>query len=153
MTASATTDPSLRRWPEPEPLLDRRRCQAALYPKPRQCLLTRPAASSARRAGGSDSTRWISGPITTVPFGHKLPKASAVAGAGAPAWKWFSESSRSGNVVHGNHPISVRCTLETSTQINSKWTQLKNPGLVSSSPFLLTRKQFLGSSATPIRRE
>ena len=35
-------------------------------------------------------------------------KATAVTRVGTAAWKWFSESSRSGTVVLGNHPYSVR---------------------------------------------
>lgn len=49
----------------------------------------------------------MSGPITTVHDGHKLPKAAAAARVGSATWKWFTESSRGSNVVLGNHPYSV----------------------------------------------
>jgi hypothetical protein len=36
------------------------------------------------------------------------PNAPAVARVGLTEWKWFTESSRSGTVVLGNHPYGVR---------------------------------------------
>ena len=67
-----------------------------------------PAASAARRAGGSNGYRWITGPITTVRREHILPKSLAVARVGFIAWKWFTEGTKSVAVVLGNHPCSVR---------------------------------------------
>ena len=62
----------------------------------------------ARRAYRGYDYKWISGPITTVQGGHKVPKATAVTRVGSAAQQWFSESSGSGIVVLGNQPISVR---------------------------------------------
>jgi hypothetical protein len=102
--------------------------------------LPRSAASSARRPGGSDSYRWISGPITTVPVGHTLPKASAVAGAGDPAWKWFSESSRSSSFVYGNHPRSVRRIGHTKLM---PCQDLQAVSIVLSSPSVIILVQYI----------
>jgi hypothetical protein len=51
---------------------------------------------------------WISGPITTVQYGHNYPKAAAAAKISFTAWRWFKESIRGGIVVHRNHLISFR---------------------------------------------
>jgi len=67
-----------------------------------------PAASAAPRAGGSIGYRRITGPITTVRDGHKLPKVAAVTRFGVFAWGWFSERTWSSTVVLGNHTCSVR---------------------------------------------
>ena len=37
------------------------------------------------------------------------PTAPAVVRSGLTESRWFTESSRSGTVVLGNHPYSVRC--------------------------------------------
>ena len=66
-----------------------------------------PAVFSARTADRSTGYKWITGPITTVRREHILPKSPAVARVGFIAWKWFTESTRSGAVVLGNHPCSV----------------------------------------------
>jgi len=67
-----------------------------------------PAASAARRAGGSNGYRWITGPIATVLDGHKLPKVTVGTRFGGLVWEWFSEGTGSSTVVCGNHPYSVR---------------------------------------------
>jgi hypothetical protein len=51
---------------------------------------------------------WIPGPITTVHCEHNRPKATAAAKINFIVWRWFTESTSGGMVVHGNHPIRVR---------------------------------------------
>jgi hypothetical protein len=70
-----------------------------------------PAASAARRAGGSNGYRWITGPITTVHSEHFCSELAAVARVGLVARRWLSDKNRSAAVVLGNHPISVRLFL------------------------------------------
>jgi hypothetical protein len=65
-------------------------------------------ASSVQLTSWISSYKWISGPITTVRDGHKLPKAAAATRVGCAAWKWFTESSRGSNVDLGNRLCSVR---------------------------------------------
>jgi hypothetical protein len=48
------------------------------------------------------------------------PTAPAVARVGLTEWKWFTESSRSGTVVLGNHPYSV-AKMETA---GSHWSEI-----------------------------
>jgi len=67
-----------------------------------------PAAFSARTVDRSTGYKWITSPVTTVRFEHILPKSLTVAKVCLTAWKWFTESSRSGAVVLGNHPYSVK---------------------------------------------
>ena len=50
---------------------------------------------------------WLSGPITTVHYGHICQKLAAVARVGLATRRWLSDKSRSAAVVLGNHPISV----------------------------------------------
>jgi hypothetical protein len=51
---------------------------------------------------------WLSGPITTVHYGHICQElAAAVARVGLATRRWLSDKSRSAAVVLGNHPISV----------------------------------------------
>jgi len=66
-----------------------------------------PATSAARKAGGSNGYRWITGPITTVRDGRMSPEALADTRVVLSAWKWFSERTWSSTVVLGNHPYSV----------------------------------------------
>ena len=66
-----------------------------------------PAASAARRAGGSVGYRWIMGPITTVHNKHFCSELAAVARVGLVTRRWLSDKNRSAAVVLGNHPISV----------------------------------------------
>ena len=66
-----------------------------------------PTTSQARRADHRYGCKWISGPITTVHDGRRVPKATAVTRVGSALQKWFSVSSRSGIVVLGNQSISV----------------------------------------------
>jgi hypothetical protein len=66
-------------------------------------LLPRPAEQAVVLA-----TKWLTGPITTVRDGHRLPKAVGVTRVRSSAWVWFSECISSDRVVHGNHPYSVR---------------------------------------------
>ena len=70
-----------------------------------------PAASTARRAGGSNGYRWITGPIATVHNEHFCSELAAVARVGLVARRWFSDKNRSAAVVLGNHPISVSHAL------------------------------------------
>jgi len=51
---------------------------------------------------------WLSGPITTVHYGHICQELAAVARVGLATRRWLSDKSRSAAVVLGNHPISVR---------------------------------------------
>ena len=76
-----------------------------IYPT---CSSAPPWASSAQPISCSSRYKWITGPITNVRNEHIWPKASAVAKICLAAWRWFTERSRSGIVVHGNHPIGVR---------------------------------------------
>jgi hypothetical protein len=70
--------------------------------RPSTCL------SAAKSIACISRQKWISGPITTVRLELMSPKAPAVARVGLTAWRWLSESSRSGTVVLGNHPNSAR---------------------------------------------
>jgi len=72
--------------------------------RPSTCL------SAAKSIASISRHKWISGPITTVRHERMSPKAPAVVRVGLTAWRWFSESSRSGKVVLGNHPHSVSGT-------------------------------------------
>jgi hypothetical protein len=71
-----------------------------------------PAASTARRAGGSNGYRWITGPITAVRNEHFCSELAAVARVGLVTRRWLSDMNRSAAVVLGNHPISVRRTAD-----------------------------------------
>jgi hypothetical protein len=51
---------------------------------------------------------WISGPITTVHEKHICHEPAAMARVGLATKRWLSDKCRSGAVVLGNHPISVR---------------------------------------------
>jgi len=51
---------------------------------------------------------WLSGPITTVHYGHICQELAAVARVGLTTRRWLSDKSRSAAMVLGNHPISVR---------------------------------------------
>jgi hypothetical protein len=62
---------------------------------------------SARIAGRSFGYKWITGPLTTVCDGQRLPKAVTVTRISTAAWVWFSECSRCDTVVHGNNPYNV----------------------------------------------
>ena len=62
---------------------------------------------SARIASRSFGYKWITGPLTTVRDGQRLPKAVAVTRVRSSAWVWFSECSRGDTVVHGNNPYNV----------------------------------------------
>ena len=64
-------------------------------------------ASSTSRAGRGFGHKWLTGLISTVRDGHRLPKAIAVTRVSSAAWVWFSECISSDRVVHGNHPYSV----------------------------------------------
>ena len=66
--------------------------------------LSMSTASSARRAGRSFGYKWLTGPITTVRDGHRLPKAVAVTRVSSAAWVWFSECISSDTMVHVDHP-------------------------------------------------
>jgi hypothetical protein len=50
---------------------------------------------------------WLSGPITTVHYGHTCQELAAVCRFGVATRRWLSDKSRSAAVVLGNHPISV----------------------------------------------
>jgi hypothetical protein len=57
-------------------------------------------ASSSRRAGRSFGHEWITGLITTVRDGQRLPKAVAVTRVSSSAWVWYSECISSDRVVN-----------------------------------------------------
>jgi hypothetical protein len=72
-------------------------------------------ASSAQLTRCSGRYKWIAGPITTVRHERMKPTAPAVVRSGLTESRWFTESSRSGTVVLGNHPYSVgpsRCAAD-----------------------------------------
>jgi hypothetical protein len=54
------------------------------------------------------------------PKDNILSKAAALVKITSTLGRWFTESSRAGTVVHGNHPISVRSlALVRSFDLNS----------------------------------
>jgi len=68
------------------------------------------AIFSCPRAVRSNRHKWRPGPVTTVLGEHKRPKAFAAAKNRIDSWRWFTERSSGGFVVHGNNPIRVRLT-------------------------------------------
>ena len=50
---------------------------------------------------------WIPGPITTVHSGHGRPRAAVAVTVAFATRGWFTERTRAGVVVLGNHPFSV----------------------------------------------